>query len=552
MLPAQNFISVSRRPLDVEDYIDLLRRHRSWIVGPTFAGLVIAVVAAFLWPETYQSTASLRIIPQSVSEKLVPSISVELNERINSLRTAILSRNFLLPLIQRLKLYPNITSISTTEDAYERMYKDIHIDPVLDTTGRSGATLFRITFAYTDRFQAKAVVEALVNEFTTQNVRVQQVAAAATQGFMSDEVKSAQARVDELQGQLAKFQADNQGKLPEEVAFNQNQVTTAQSMASQAAARISAIEQRKNTLETTLQNTRRNLDIASQSSEESAPSQVARNSNLLALQNTRRQQELLCEEKRARYQPNFPDVKACQKQLERLDKELATAQAQDDREQAATATSATAQEGRRPARQAAEVQNYKNQINQINSDLQNADADLAVATREKKEWERRYQEASARIQGSPWVAPQFAALNSELSLAKDRLAQQKRKEQDTVTSSNLEARGAGEQLEVLDQATLPTTPVEPNRYLIVFGGIAIGMLTGLVLAAAKEAKDSSLKNLKDVRAYTNLPVLTSVPLLENALLVRRKRRLYWLAWSSAVIVGVMAMAAAVLYYFHGQ
>jgi hypothetical protein len=45
-----------------------------------------------------------------------------------------------------------------------------------------------------------------------------------------------------------------------------------------------------------------------------------------------------------------------------------------------------------------------------------------------------------------------------------------------------------------------------------------------MLAAAKEVKDASLKNLKDVRAYTNLPVLSSIPLLENALLVRRKRR----------------------------
>ena len=77
-----------------------------------------------------------------------------------------------------------------------------------------------------------------------------------------------------------------------------------------------------------------------------------------------------------------------------------------------------------------------------------------------------------------------------------------------------------------------------------FGGLVIGLL----LAAAKEVKDTSLKNLKDVRAYTNLPVLSSIPLLENALLVRRKRRLVWLAWSSAVIVGCMLMSISVYYH----
>ena len=44
MAAADNYANVSRRPPDVEDYIDMLRRYRSWIIGPTFAGLVIAVV----------------------------------------------------------------------------------------------------------------------------------------------------------------------------------------------------------------------------------------------------------------------------------------------------------------------------------------------------------------------------------------------------------------------------------------------------------------------------------------------------------------------------
>jgi hypothetical protein len=44
-------------------------------------------------------------------------------------------------------------------------------------------------------------------------------------------------------------------------------------------------------------------------------------------------------------------------------------------------------------------------------------------------------------------------------------------------------------------------------------------------------------------------ILTSIPLLENALLVRRKRRLTWLAWSSATIIGVVIMSTSVYYYY---
>src|SRR5580692_5928271 len=97
----QNFISVSRRPPDVEDYIDMLRRYRPWIIGPMFAGLVISTVVAFLWKDTYRSTALMRITPQRVSEKLVPTeFSTQMAQRLNEMEQEILSRTSLEALIK--------------------------------------------------------------------------------------------------------------------------------------------------------------------------------------------------------------------------------------------------------------------------------------------------------------------------------------------------------------------------------------------------------------------------------------------------------------------
>src|SRR5262249_4029692 len=110
----------------------------------------------------------------------------------------------------------------------------------------------------------------------------------------------------------------------------------------------------------------------------------------------------------------------------------------------------------------------------------------------------------------------------------------------------------GENLKVLDPASDPQAPSEPNRLQMATIGTGLGLMLGVVLASAKEMKNTSLKNLKNVRAYTNLPVLSSIPLLENALLVRRKRRLLWLAWSSAVIIGSIAMAGSTYYYYFGH
>jgi hypothetical protein len=61
-------------------------------------------------------------------------------------------------------------------------------------------------------------------------------------------------------------------------------------------------------------------------------------------------------------------------------------------------------------------------------------------------------------------------------------------------------------------------------------------------------KDSTLKNLKDARAYTQLTVLGCIPLLENDLVVRRRRRLAWLAWSTACLASIAIMGGAFFYY----
>ncbi len=175
--------------------------------------------------------------------------------------------------------------------------------------------------------------------------------------------------------------------------------------------------------------------------------------------------------------------------------------------------------------------------------------EIQNANREKADIDQQLKELKAKMDAAPEVERQYQALNQSLILVTTRYNELKKEEGQTQTTANLEERGLGEMLEMVDPANLPQNPSDPNRYAITGAGLALGLMLGLGLAGAREAKDTSLKNLKDVRAYTNLPVLTSIPLLESALLVRRRRRLAWLGWSSAVVLGVLAMALAVFYYY---
>src|ERR1051325_7696867 len=226
MGPAQTFESVSRRPPDVEDYVDMLRRYRSWIVGPTFAGLVISTVIAFLWPDTYISTAVMRITPQQVPERLVPAVvSSQMADRLMQMQTEILSRGSLSEIIQKpaLDLYKRERNRVPLEDIVQEMKnKYIKIAPLADPNGggRRFASAFAISFMYPDRYKAQAVVRELVTKFAEQNVTVQRQQASLTTTFLNDELKGAQEKMEKLDDEIVQFKKANQGRLPEKAQAN--------------------------------------------------------------------------------------------------------------------------------------------------------------------------------------------------------------------------------------------------------------------------------------------------------------------------------------------
>src|ERR1035437_2514817 len=143
MAAAQNFISVTRRR-HIEGYIDMLRRYRSWLIGPMFLGLVVSVVVAFTWPDTYVSTAVMRITPQTISDRLVPTIAnMQIQQRLLQMQGEILSRPQLSELIMRptLLLYPKERGKYPLEDVIQDMRnKYIRLQTV--EVGRGGASAF--------------------------------------------------------------------------------------------------------------------------------------------------------------------------------------------------------------------------------------------------------------------------------------------------------------------------------------------------------------------------------------------------------------------------
>jgi polysaccharide chain length determinant protein (PEP-CTERM system associated) len=563
MGPAHTFESVSRRPPDVEDYIDMLRRYRSWIVGPTFAGLVIATVVAFLWPDTYISTAVMRITPQQVPDKLVPTVvTTQMAERLQQLQTDILSRTSLAEIIQKpsLDLYKKERAKLPMEDIVQDMRnKYIKIIPLADTSGSGGrrvASAFAISFAYVDRYKAQAVVRELVTKFTETNVTVQRNQASLTTNFLKDELKSAKERMDKLDEDIIRFKQANMGRLPEQASANSQALQTYSLQLMNANQQISRVGQEKLLLESDLKAYKNQENAASANLTETVAGSTTgpvtmQNTRLAAMNASIGDLKVQLAAMKQNFGSNHPDVARLDAQIQTLE------QQRDDLEKRESAAMVVTPGTTTPSRVVTnpivqrQIEDLRGMAESTRSRLVAKDMELAELNRQRTEMEKQIALYQGRIESAPLNEQQYNAMIREFNLAKQEYEDMVKRHDASETAQSLEEHKAGENLEVLDPATLPEQPSEPNRLAWAGIGTAMGLGLGVMLAAAQEVRNTSLKNLKDVRAYTNMPVLSSIPLLENALLVRRKRRLVWLAWSSAVLIGFILMGGAVYYRMSG-
>ncbi len=552
------YIAISRRPLDLEDYIDVARRHVAWIVGPLFMGLVVSIAVAFLLPNVYRSEAVIQITPAQISEDLIKNTGNQLlTDRIIQMEGAILSRTSLSNLIQSadLNLYPQDRAKLPIEDVIEAMKsKDLKIDITNAAIAGKHASAFKISFQYVNRFKAQQTVQKLITRFIDENQNTQRTQQTLLHDFFGDELAQAKANLEKANEELTKFRTENQGRLPEQSQMN---LTTLQSLQNQVNGindQLNRLAQERVQLEAHLSTLKSQLDLTTMMSQEpeALPNSPTAKQNI-ELETLNRQIEggesnlaLLLQS----YKETYPDIRDLKKRLGVLKRQRDDLKAKQERELADEAA-----KPKTPARKATNFQfaqsqtALQGQIDGTNALLKTNDSDRVYKLKEQEKITKQIEEYRNRLVGTSAIEAKSVDLLRDQANAAEKYQTMLRKQELTAQNGDLIQRKAGEALDVLDPASLPTTPSSPNRWMIVGGGVALSFFLGLALAGVQEAKDTSLKNLKDVRAYTNLPVLCSIPLLENTLLLKRKKRITYLAWSAAVIVGIIAICSALFYYY---
>jgi polysaccharide chain length determinant protein (PEP-CTERM system associated) len=546
MQPVDN-VTITRRPMDVEDYIDVMRRHRGWIFGPAFAFLVAGVVVAFLWPDTYVSSAVIKVVPPQVPEAYVQSnLNQDMTNHVMSMAQSILSRSNLTSMINTLNLYPKERANQPMEDIIERMQKkDVAIGAVENqhVAGQGPVTAFQISFRYSNRLQAQKVCEDIVGRFISQNIQERSQASRSTTEFLEGEFEDSRKKLEEAEQRLSEFRIRNMGRLPDQMNANQAQLNSMQMQMTTLDAAISRINQDKLLAENQLRILKDRYSSLKQAVGEQTVAGVQRNDQL-----SEKEREIISLENtlailRERYKDTYPDVQRALSLLAQARKDRDALLKEDADKKADSATVA-----RKPLANR-ELMDADAGIRRIEGEIAARDLEMKDRQKEMAQLTAAVKALEARIEGVPVGEKEYSDLLRDRDLARQQYDELNGKKNKSEIATKLENTKQGETLDILDPASLPQTPTEPKRAVIIAVAAAIGFAVGLIFAGAREMKDGSLKNLKDVRAYTKLPILGSVPLLENDLVVRRRRRMAWLAWSTACLLGFVIMSSSVVYYY---
>ncbi len=515
--------------------LETLCRHRDCVVAALLAALTVGATGAFLWPDTYVSSALLRVLPPAATDRLIQPISpVALAERITAIQQSILSRNTLAGMIAAYDLYPGERARMPLEDVIERMRRDIVVSSPFNAGRPDRHPVFRISFAYSDRFAAHRVAQNLTTRFMDENRRGGSDLNHSVTQFLGDEFEKAAGELRAVEDRLAASrQARGGSGALGSPGLEMHRLTLVETRAAAAQAGLGRAHQELALAESELNMARERVRRAGLPTPAAPPAQSPASPQRQAL-------ELELERLLARYKATHPDVERVRSQLQAIELRVAAPLP------ASPVSPAIARPTALPDADASErLMRAEGQVRAKSMEIARLENEAAQTT-------TAINALSQALAKAPDRSVEIEQLTREHELALQRHREARAKMLEGEAAAKMNTWQLGETLEVVDQPALPETPVAPNRAVIVAASAVLGLLLGAVIAAWHDWSNDAIVTIRQLRTLAPASILGGIPLLEDELTVRRRRRAAALSWASASLFSLVSIAGAVIYHQYRQ
>ena len=556
----------------LHDYLAMFHRRRTLIVlaGGVLLGLSLA--AAFLWPATYKSMATILIEEQEIPSELVHStITGYADQRIEMIRQHVMSRAILWKVVEQYNLYPDLRRANSVEEVVKRFTKDIAVDVIsADIVNKQTQSATKATIAFTVAYQSNSPVLAqkVSNELTSLflglNLKSRERQAQEATSFLQQEADHLSKHIGKVDDKIAALKHRAKGALPELMALNQQLMDQADRELTDIDHQVRSFEERKNYLEGELATINPNTPIMSVTGER-------------ILDSVERLRALRAEYTgvSANLAPSHPDLMKMKQEIEALEKE--TGQPPDFEEASkalvdARATLATYLERlskdhpdvvkteRKIEALEREAQRlkatpYKNSTQRpenpayinIQSQLNSVTSSLGALLKARMEVKQRRQDYATRLERTTGIEPDYLVLTRDRDTSGQKYQDIRSRLLEAKVSEGLEIQQKGERFSLIDPPSLPEKPDKPNRLAIVLLGFILAIGGGIGSGAVAESLDHSIRSPEQLARLTQLSPLAVIPFMPNeqdlARAVMRRRLL------QGAGVGALVTILALLHVF---
>jgi len=519
-------------------------RRSKWLAVLAFAVPASAAVSLIVFlPNVYRSAATVLVESQQVPESLVPpTVTSTLETRLQTISQEILSRSKLEALIDRFVLYPDLRQRLPFEEVVDHMRKDVKLElKGVDVKGVRQATVaFTISYQGGDPGKVAAVANTLASFYIEENLKVRERLATGTAEFLEVQVSETKTRLDDLERRVGEFKRRHLGELPQQMEQNLASLERLNTQLRVNADNQTRAFERRQALSSQLAEAETLLGAPGALGTPALSAGGAAPELPPAVRLAQMKQKLA--ELSGQFSDKYPDVVQLKKQITALEREIAAdAQARGSKDEP---------NGDRKAAPAPATP-LTPYVLRLKEALSEAEGDMKVFKGE----ERRLKESIASYQAKVEKVPRREQELRELSRdyeSTGTLYQSllKRKEEARLAES-LEQRQKGEQFRLLDRAIPGRTPDAPKRGKLLLLALigSIGLAVGAVLLA--EHVDTSFHSIEDLRAFSPVPVLVSIPRIVTET-DRRGRRWRMRLAAGFAVIGLVVIVGSAYFIAHGN
>jgi polysaccharide chain length determinant protein (PEP-CTERM system associated) len=493
---------IGNRELSIGDYLAMLRRRLTVIVILLLLAPLTGFLVSYAVPPRFLSQSLVLVEGQKVAEGYVkPVFKEDVSQRILVLQQQVLSRARVQTLIERLGL---LSKGGNLDDTITDIQQNISIGSLsaseiapLKRTGRGGAPGFYVSAAAKEPRTAQQLCSAITSMLLDENLKAREQVAAGTTDFLAVQLEEAKRNLDDLDSKLAAFKQQHFGQLPEDDQRNMQILTGLNSQFEANSQAINRAQQDKSYTESLLAQQRASWKAL----------QNASNPATLQQQLAQLQSQLVTLQ--GRYTEDHPDVMKVKNDIAQVKREL---KARDSLNRGNEDTSEKTDEREPP------------EIQQLGLQIRRYDDAITRATREQARLQNEIHLSQSRLSLSPLVEEQYKILMRDYQTGEKRYSDLLSKKNESKMQGDLERGQQGEQMNLLNPASLPDKPSSPNRLKFAGGGLGAGLVLGLGLAFVLELRDRSIRTEEDVVAILNLPLLVSLPWVDEGNHNGRKKR----------------------------